>query len=215
MRGVFANPGLRRVQLAYAGSSVGAYANGVTIAVYAYEHGGATAVGVVTAIRQVIAASIAPFAASFSDKYLRERVMLFSDLARVVTVGTTAFKVVVTVGTTVEFRSAVATDGRAAFAFASGRLQLSRLRQIDTFAVKQVEKIVSKAITPCGFQIRLQQGKAWQARGILDHDFAVEQRRAQTKRGCWTARPCCKGLSTDCRPRPPFASVSTSPRTGR
>jgi hypothetical protein len=89
MRGVFANPGLRRVQLAYAGSSVGAYANGVTIAVYAYQHGGATAVGVVQAIRQVIAASIAPFAATYADKYLRERVMLFSDLARVVTVGTT------------------------------------------------------------------------------------------------------------------------------
>ena len=89
MRGVFANPGLRRVQLAYAGSSVGAYANGVTIAVYAYEHGGATAVGVVTAVRQVVAAVIAPFAASLSDKYLRERVMLGSDLARIVTVGVT------------------------------------------------------------------------------------------------------------------------------
>ena len=89
MRGVFANPGLRRVQLAYAGSSVGAYANGVTVAVYAYEHGGATAVGVVQAIRQVVAASIAPFAATYSDRFPRERVMLFSDLARVVTVGTT------------------------------------------------------------------------------------------------------------------------------
>lgn len=89
MRGVFANPGLRRVQLAYAGSSVGAYANGVTVAVYAYQHGGATAVGVVQAIRQVVAASIAPFAATFSDRFPRERVMLFSDLARVGTVGTT------------------------------------------------------------------------------------------------------------------------------
>jgi Major Facilitator Superfamily/Cyclic nucleotide-binding domain len=93
MRGVFANPGLRRVQLAYAGSSVGAYANGVTIAVYAYEHGGATAVGVVTAVRQVVAAVIAPFAAGLSDKYLRERVMLGSDLARIVTVGVTTLLV--------------------------------------------------------------------------------------------------------------------------
>jgi MFS family permease len=89
LRGVFANPGLRRVQLAYAGSSVGAYANGVTVAVYAYEQGGATAVGVVTAVRQVIAAIIAPFAAGLSDKYPRERVMLASDLSRVVTVGVT------------------------------------------------------------------------------------------------------------------------------
>jgi Major Facilitator Superfamily/Cyclic nucleotide-binding domain len=89
LRGVFANPALRRVQLAYAGSSVGAYANGVTVAVYAYEQGGATAVGVVTAVRQVIAAIVAPFAAGLSDKYPRERVMLASDLTRIVTVGVT------------------------------------------------------------------------------------------------------------------------------
>jgi MFS family permease len=89
LRGVFANPALRRVQLAYAGSSVGAYANGVTVAVYAYEHGGATAVGVVTAVRQVVAAVIAPFAATLSDRYLREHVMLASDLARILTVGVT------------------------------------------------------------------------------------------------------------------------------
>jgi MFS family permease len=68
---------------------VGAYANGVTVAVYAYEQGGATAVGVVTAVRQVIAAIVAPFAAGLSDRYPRERVMLASDLARVVTVGVT------------------------------------------------------------------------------------------------------------------------------
>ena len=49
VQGVFANPDLRRVQLAYAGSSIGNFAYGVAIAVYAYQHGGATAVGVVTA----------------------------------------------------------------------------------------------------------------------------------------------------------------------
>ena len=46
MRGVYANPNLRRVQLAAAGASIGNFAYGVAIAVYAYEHGGATAVGV-------------------------------------------------------------------------------------------------------------------------------------------------------------------------
>jgi len=93
MRGVFANPALRRVQLAYAGSSVGAYANGIAIAVYAYEHGGATAVGFATAVRQIVAAMVAPFAASASDRYARERVMLASDLARMVTVGATTLLV--------------------------------------------------------------------------------------------------------------------------
>ena len=90
LKGVFANPNLRRLQLAYAGSSMGNFAYGVAIAVYAYQHGGATAVGVVTAIRQVIAAGIAPFAASLADRYPRERVMLGSDLGRLVSVGATA-----------------------------------------------------------------------------------------------------------------------------
>jgi MFS family permease len=94
LKGVFANPDLRRVQLAYAGSSMGNFAYGVAIAVYAYQHGGATAVGVVTAIRQVIAAGIAPFAASLADRFPRERVMLGSDLGRLVSVGATAALVV-------------------------------------------------------------------------------------------------------------------------
>jgi MFS family permease len=94
LKGVFANPALRRVQLAYAGSSMGNFAYGVAIAVYAYQHGGATAVGVVTAIRQVIAAIVAPFAASLADRFPRERVMLASDLGRLVTVGATAALVI-------------------------------------------------------------------------------------------------------------------------
>src|ERR1700741_4563894 len=86
MRGVYANPNLRRVQLAAAGASIGQFAYGVAIAVYAYEHGGATAVGVVAAVRQVIAALIAPFSASLADRFPREKVMLASGLSRVATV---------------------------------------------------------------------------------------------------------------------------------
>ena len=93
MRGVYANPDLRRIQFATAGASIGQFAYGVAIAVYAYEHGGATAVGVVTAIRQIIAASIAPFSASLADRFPRERVMLASDLGRVATVGLTTLLV--------------------------------------------------------------------------------------------------------------------------
>ncbi len=37
MRGVYANPNLRRVQLAAAGASIGQFAYGVAIAVYAYS----------------------------------------------------------------------------------------------------------------------------------------------------------------------------------
>ena len=44
-REVFGNPGLRRIQLAWAGSIIGTWAYGIAIAVYAYQQGGATAVG--------------------------------------------------------------------------------------------------------------------------------------------------------------------------
>ena len=50
-RGVFANPTIRRVQLAFAGAVIGTYAYGIAIAVFAYQQGGVTAVGVLTAVR--------------------------------------------------------------------------------------------------------------------------------------------------------------------
>lgn len=82
LRGVFANPGLRRVELAFAGSAIGNYAFALSVAIYAFHHGGATAVGIVTAIRYAVAGAIAPFAATLSDRYPRRRVMLASDLGR-------------------------------------------------------------------------------------------------------------------------------------
>jgi MFS family permease len=89
-RGVFANRDIRRVQLAFAGSVTGAYAYGIAIAVFAYDHGGVTAVGALTAVRLAAASAVAPFAASFADRHRREHVMLASDLVRVATVGTAA-----------------------------------------------------------------------------------------------------------------------------
>jgi MFS family permease len=82
LRGVFANRGLRRVELAFAGSAIGNYAFALSVAIYAFQHGGATAVGLVTAIRYAVAGAIAPFAATFSDRFPRRRVMLVSDLGR-------------------------------------------------------------------------------------------------------------------------------------
>jgi MFS family permease len=95
LREVYRNPGLRWVQLAYAGAAVGTYAYAVALGVYAYRQGGATAVGVVMAVRLGVAATVAPFAASAADTFRRERVMLFSDLARAVAVGLAALAVAV------------------------------------------------------------------------------------------------------------------------
>jgi hypothetical protein len=50
------NPGLRRLQLAWAGSNLGTWGFGVALSVYAYEQGGAAAVGIVALLRLVPAA---------------------------------------------------------------------------------------------------------------------------------------------------------------
>jgi MFS family permease len=81
---VFRNPGLRRLQLAWVGSVTGEWAYVVALAVYAYEAGGATAVGLVALLRFLPAAAVAPFAAVLADRYSRQRVMLTADAIRAV-----------------------------------------------------------------------------------------------------------------------------------
>ncbi|MDQ2982632.1 MAG: MFS transporter [Actinomycetota bacterium] len=87
---VFRNPNLRRIQLAWIGSITGDWAYSVALAVYAYEHGGAAAVGVVGLIRWIPSAIAAPFAAVLGDRYRRERVMLTVDLTRAIAMGVAA-----------------------------------------------------------------------------------------------------------------------------
>ena len=79
---VFRNPGLRRLELAFAGSIVGDWAYAVAVAVYAYDHGGATAVGVLGVIRYISLAIVTPFASALGDRYPRRLVMVASDLLR-------------------------------------------------------------------------------------------------------------------------------------
>ncbi len=90
LRGVFANPDIRRIQFAFAGSVVGTYAYSIAVSVYAYRHGGATAVGVFSFVRLGAASLVAPLAASIADRHRRERVMLGSDSLRVLTIAAAA-----------------------------------------------------------------------------------------------------------------------------
>jgi len=89
-RGVFRNPDLRRLELAAAGALIGQNAYTVALAVYAYQVGGATAVGVVTVIRTVPPALLAPFISIVGDRMSRRRVMIASDVARAVLMGVAA-----------------------------------------------------------------------------------------------------------------------------
>jgi MFS family permease len=79
---VFSNPGLRRVQLAFVGSIVGDWAYAIAVAVYAYDQGGPTAVGVLGVVRYLSMALVLPLASTLADRYPRKWVMLVSDVLR-------------------------------------------------------------------------------------------------------------------------------------
>ena len=79
LQDVFASAPLRRLQLAWAGSVLGGWAYLVALGVYAYDEGGAAAVGLVGLIRMIPAAIAAPFTASLADRFSRVTVMVASD----------------------------------------------------------------------------------------------------------------------------------------
>jgi MFS family permease len=83
---VFKNPNLRKVQLALAGSMIGDWAYGTAVAVWAYGVGGATAVGLWTAIRMALLAVSSPVGATFADRCPRRAVMITADIVRAVLV---------------------------------------------------------------------------------------------------------------------------------
>lgn len=79
---VFKNPRVRNLQIAGAGSTLGIWAYGVALPVYAYHSGGARAVGLLFFVRFVLAALASPWIGVLVDRWPRRRVMLTSDLLR-------------------------------------------------------------------------------------------------------------------------------------
>lgn len=91
LRAVFANPSLRRMQVALAGSLIGDWAYSVAVAVWAYGVGGPSAVGIWAAVKYVSMALFAPVGSYVGDRMPRKRVLISADLLRVVIVtGATA-----------------------------------------------------------------------------------------------------------------------------
>ena len=79
---VFSNPRVRNVQIAGAGSTLGIWAYGVALPVYAYHAGGTRAVGLLFFARFVFAAIAGPWTGVVADRWSRRSVMLTSDLLR-------------------------------------------------------------------------------------------------------------------------------------
>ncbi|MET0951695.1 MAG: MFS transporter [Aeromicrobium sp.] len=87
---VLANPALRRVQLAFLGSTLGDWAYSTALVVWAYSAGGATAVGVYLALRFVVGAVAGPIGATLADRVDRRQFMMGNDAARAALIGAAA-----------------------------------------------------------------------------------------------------------------------------
>jgi MFS family permease len=90
---VWKNANLRWLELAWTASIVGHYAFLIAVSVYAYGIGGEKAVGLIFLARLIPAALVAPFAGMLGDRYPRERVLLVTNVTRIVLVGASAIGV--------------------------------------------------------------------------------------------------------------------------
>ncbi len=93
VRVVFANPDLRRLQLAWVGAVAADFAYSVAISVYAHGIGGAKAVGLVWLLRTIPPAIGAPFVALLGDRYSGGKVILAGNIALAVLGGATALAI--------------------------------------------------------------------------------------------------------------------------
>jgi MFS family permease len=84
------NPDIRRVELAWGAAIAAEWAHFVAFGVFAYEQGGASAVGIAGLVRLLPAAVIAPFAASLGDRFPRERFLLAMMLVGAAALGGSA-----------------------------------------------------------------------------------------------------------------------------
>jgi MFS family permease len=74
------NQNLRRLELAYGAAITSEWAFIVALGVFAYERGGATAVGILGLVRMLPAALATPFTAALADRYERERALVVVTL---------------------------------------------------------------------------------------------------------------------------------------
>src|SRR6184192_3479 len=70
------NENVRRVELAWGAAIAAEWAHLVALGVFAYQGGGAAAVGIAGLVRLLPAAIVAPAAASLGDRFPRDRVLL-------------------------------------------------------------------------------------------------------------------------------------------
>src|SRR5437667_4069198 len=104
---IYRNPRLRRLQLAWIGSSVGTWGYVIALMVYAYRQGGPAGVGLVGLIRWFPAAVAAPFGGMVGARFPRLRVMVVSDVIRAAALGAAAAAIVIDAPATIVYLLAI------------------------------------------------------------------------------------------------------------
>ena len=87
---VFANPEVRRLQLAWGATSFAIWSFAIALGVYAFDVGGAGAVGLAAMVRLLPAAFVSPVAGLVGDRHSRRAVLLASSTAVALVTGCAA-----------------------------------------------------------------------------------------------------------------------------
>ncbi|HET8592716.1 MAG TPA: MFS transporter [Solirubrobacterales bacterium] len=90
---VFTNPEVRRLQIAWAASSFALWSFAIALGVYAFNVGGAAAVGVAAMVRLLPGAFVSPIAGLLGDRHSRRSILLGSTTLVAVTIGCAAVAV--------------------------------------------------------------------------------------------------------------------------
>jgi predicted MFS family arabinose efflux permease len=90
LRTALGSAGLRRLLTASAGTYVGIWAFTILFAIYAYDEGGAKAVGIAALVRQLPTGLAAPSICLFADRYPRRSVLVASSAAQAAAIAAVA-----------------------------------------------------------------------------------------------------------------------------
>lgn len=131
-RTVLADRNLRRVELAFLGFNMTEFATWIAILVYAFERGGAAAMGAVSAILLIPSAVTAPFAAYAGDRFRRDRVLAIAYLVQGLAMAATAATLYATAPAAVVYAAATIASISITFTRPAQNSLLPALTQTPT-----------------------------------------------------------------------------------
>ena len=147
LRTALTNRNLRRIELAWAGSTSAEFVSVVAFGLFAYRAGGATAVGTVAVIQMVPAMIVAPFAGILGDTLRRERVTIVSDVVRASTMALAAVAAGVggPVWTVYLLAAVLAIAGQAYYPAQAGLVPLVARSADDVTAASATSSLIRNA----------------------------------------------------------------------